>query len=89
MTTDDAYVGAQKVLITPDISGKIDKVVVKEGQHVKQGDELFEIDPVPFRLAVDQAKAAARPEPGRAMTISSPTSRSTARCSTWRSRASS
>jgi membrane fusion protein, multidrug efflux system len=55
--TDDAYVGAQKVLITPDISGKIDKVVVKEGQHVSAGDVLFEIDPVPFRLAVDQAKA--------------------------------
>jgi membrane fusion protein, multidrug efflux system len=56
--TDDAYVGAQKVLVTPDISGKIEKVIVKEGQVVKQGDELFEIDPVPFRLAVDQAKAA-------------------------------
>jgi membrane fusion protein (multidrug efflux system) len=56
--TDDAYVGAQKVLITPDISGKIIKVVVKEGQHVSQGDVLFEIDPVPFRLAVEQAKAA-------------------------------
>ena len=55
--TDDAYVGAQKVLITPDISGKIDKVVVKEGQHVKQGDVLFEIDPEPFQLALDQAKA--------------------------------
>jgi membrane fusion protein (multidrug efflux system) len=55
--TDDAYVGAQKVLVTPDISGKIDKVVVKEGQVVKQGDELFEIDPVPFRLAVNEAKA--------------------------------
>ncbi|HEY4987068.1 MAG TPA: HlyD family secretion protein [Bradyrhizobium sp.] len=58
VTTDDAYVGAQKVLITPDISGKIDKVVVKEGQRVKEGDELFEIDPVPFRLAVAQAKAS-------------------------------
>ena len=58
VTTDDAYVGAQKVLITPDISGKILKVVVKEGQQVKQGDELFEIDPEPFRLALDQAKAA-------------------------------
>jgi membrane fusion protein (multidrug efflux system) len=58
VTTDDAYVGAQKVLITPDISGKIEKVVVKEGQQVNQGDVLFEIDPVPFRLAVDQAKAA-------------------------------
>ena len=55
--TDDAYVGAQKVLITPEISGKIDKVVVKEGQHVNEGDVLFEIDPVPFQLAVDQAKA--------------------------------
>ncbi|MBV8925938.1 MAG: HlyD family secretion protein [Bradyrhizobium sp.] len=55
--TDDAYVGAQKVLITPDISGKIDKVVVKEGQRVKQGDVLFEIDPQPFQFALDQAKA--------------------------------
>jgi membrane fusion protein (multidrug efflux system) len=38
VTTDDAYVGAQKVLITPDISGKIEKVVVKEGQQVAPGD---------------------------------------------------
>ncbi|HEY8336274.1 MAG TPA: HlyD family secretion protein [Tardiphaga sp.] len=57
VTTDDAYVGAQKVLITPDISGKVEKVVVREGQHVNEGDVLFEIDPVPFRLAVQQAKA--------------------------------
>jgi membrane fusion protein (multidrug efflux system) len=55
--TDDAYVGAQKVLITPDISGKVEKVVVREGQHVNAGDTLFEIDPVPFRFAVQQAKA--------------------------------
>ena len=57
VTTDDAYVGAQKVLITPDISGKIEKVVVREGQQVNEGDVLFEIDPVPFRLAVQQARA--------------------------------
>jgi membrane fusion protein, multidrug efflux system len=57
VSTDDAYVGAQKVLITPDISGKIEKVVVREGQQVKEGDVLFEFDPVPFRLAVQQAKA--------------------------------
>jgi membrane fusion protein (multidrug efflux system) len=57
ITTDNAYVGAQKVLITPDISGKIAQVVVREGQHVKAGDELFEIDPQPFRIALDQAKA--------------------------------
>jgi membrane fusion protein (multidrug efflux system) len=57
VTTDDAYVGAQKVLVTPDISGKIDKIVVREGQHVDAGDVLFEIDPEPFQLAVDQSRA--------------------------------
>jgi membrane fusion protein, multidrug efflux system len=57
VTTDDAYVGAQKVLITPEISGKIEKVVVREGQQVREGDTLFEIDPVPFRLALQQAEA--------------------------------
>jgi membrane fusion protein, multidrug efflux system len=57
VTTDDAYVGAQKVLITPEISGKIEKVVVREGQQVVQGDTLFEIDPVPFKLALQQAQA--------------------------------
>jgi len=57
ISTDNAYVGAQKVLITPDISGKISRVIVREGQHVKAGDELFEIDPVPFRLALEQAQA--------------------------------
>jgi membrane fusion protein, multidrug efflux system len=31
--------------------------VVREGQHVNEGDILFEIDPVPFRLAVQQAQA--------------------------------
>jgi membrane fusion protein (multidrug efflux system) len=57
VTTDDAYVGAQKVLITPDVSGKIIKVAVKEGQQVSTGDTLFQIDPVPFQLAVAQARA--------------------------------
>ena len=57
ITTDNAYVGAQKVLITPDISGKINTIYVKEGQHVLAGDPLFEIDPVPFQLALTQAQS--------------------------------
>ncbi len=57
VTTDDAYVGAQKVLITPDISGKIIKIAVREGQQVAAGDVMFQIDPVPFELAVAQARA--------------------------------
>ncbi len=57
VTTDDAYVGAQKVLITSDVSGKIINVTVKEGQQVTTGDTLFQIDPVPFQLALAQARA--------------------------------
>ena len=57
ISTDNAYVGAQKVLVTPDVSGKVIKVLVREGQHVKPGDELFELDPQPFRLALSQAEA--------------------------------
>jgi membrane fusion protein, multidrug efflux system len=57
VTTDDAYVGAQKVLITPDVSGKIVNVAVKEGQIVSPGDTLFQIDPVPYQLALAQARA--------------------------------
>ena len=56
ISTDNAYVGAQKVLITPDVSDKIVHVAVIEGQHVKPGDELFTMDPVPYRLALDSAK---------------------------------
>jgi membrane fusion protein (multidrug efflux system) len=57
ISTDNAFVGTQKVLITPDISGKVIHVAVREGQHVNPGDELFALDDQPFRLALDQAKA--------------------------------
>jgi membrane fusion protein (multidrug efflux system) len=57
ISTDNAYVGAQKVLITPDISGKIVHVAVVEGQHVKPGEELFTLDAEPYRLALAQTKA--------------------------------
>jgi membrane fusion protein (multidrug efflux system) len=57
ISTDNAYVGAQKVLITPDISGKVIHVAIREGQHVNPGDELLTLDQEPFRLALEQAKA--------------------------------
>ena len=57
VSTDNAYVGAQRVLITPDVSGKIVHVAVIEGQHVNPGDELFTLDAEPYRLAVQQAQA--------------------------------
>jgi membrane fusion protein (multidrug efflux system) len=57
ISTDNAYIGAQKVLITPDVSGKVNAVLVREGQHVVAGDPLFKIDLVPFELALRQAES--------------------------------
>jgi len=56
-STDNAYIGAQKVLITSEVSGKIDHIDVHEGQHVKPGDELFTLDKTPYRLALNAANA--------------------------------
>ena len=56
VTTDNAYIGADKVLITPQVTGPIVAVHVVEGQKVKAGDPLFDIDPEPYRIALDLAK---------------------------------
>jgi membrane fusion protein (multidrug efflux system) len=55
--TDNAYIGAQKVLITPEVSGKVVSISVVEGQELKPGDELLSIDPAPYRFAAQEAEA--------------------------------
>jgi multidrug efflux system membrane fusion protein len=61
ITEWDEYTGrftaVETVEIRARVSGFIESVHFKEGQIVKQGDLLFVIDPRPFRIAVDQAKA--------------------------------
>ena len=56
VTTDNAYVGSDKVLITPQVSGAIVAVHVVEGQKVKVGDPLFDIDPQPYEIALRLAQ---------------------------------
>ncbi|MBO0742540.1 MAG: biotin/lipoyl-binding protein, partial [Hyphomicrobiaceae bacterium] len=57
VSTDNAYIAAQKVLITPEVSGKIVRIAVVEGQQLQPGAELFSIDPEPYRLAAQEAEA--------------------------------
>jgi membrane fusion protein, multidrug efflux system len=45
------------VAIQPRVTGTIEKIGLTPGQDVKQGQELFLIDPRPYQAALDQAKA--------------------------------
>jgi multidrug efflux system membrane fusion protein len=46
------------IAVKAQISGELKQVFFKEGQDVKKGDELFEIDPRPYQQALEQAQAA-------------------------------
>ena len=45
------------VTITARVDGQIEKVAFKEGQHVKKGDLLVQIDPRPYQAALGVALA--------------------------------
>jgi multidrug efflux system membrane fusion protein len=55
---EGAIQASNTVVIRSRIDGQITKVLFTEGQEVKAGDPLFEIDPRPYQAALDQAKAA-------------------------------
>ncbi len=61
ITNWDEYSGrfqaVQTVEVRPRVSGFIDKIHFKDGQTVKAGELLFTIDPRPFELAVESARA--------------------------------
>jgi multidrug efflux system membrane fusion protein len=44
------------VSVLPRVTGAIQKIEFTPGQDVKQGQELFLIDPRPYQAALDQAK---------------------------------
>ena len=65
ISTDNAFVGADKSLITPQISGPISAIHVREGQHVEAGAPLFDLDPAHYQTALTMAQgkvAAAKVE---------------------------
>lgn len=56
-STDDAYVQAHSVLISPKVSGYISEVPVDDNQRVKAGEVVARIDPRDYQTALAQARA--------------------------------
>lgn len=57
VSTDNAYVKADRVMISAQVGGRVTEVLVTQNQAVQQGDVLFRIDTAPLRIALDQARA--------------------------------
>jgi membrane fusion protein (multidrug efflux system) len=57
MSTDDAYVQADMVGLSTDVSGIVTQISVHDNQKVARGDILFKLDPLQFQLALDRAEA--------------------------------
>ncbi|MBB5357095.1 multidrug efflux system membrane fusion protein [Rhodanobacter sp. ANJX3] len=56
-STDDATIDADVVHVASVVGGRVIDIQVAENSRVAKGDLLFQIDPVPYRLAVQQAQA--------------------------------
>jgi RND family efflux transporter MFP subunit len=51
---------ASRVELRPRVTGYLQKAAFREGDEVKVGDLLFEIDPRPYKAALDRAQASLR-----------------------------
>lgn len=56
-STDDAYVQAARVAVSPSVPGRVIELDVHENEKVRAGQLLFKIDPRDFQTAVEQAQA--------------------------------
>jgi membrane fusion protein (multidrug efflux system) len=57
VSTNDAFVRAAKESVNARVAGQVVKIAVIDNQRVKQGQLLFQIDPEPYQIAIDQAEA--------------------------------
>ena len=57
MSTDDAYVNADQVPISTDVSGIVSAVNVRDNEYVHAGEVLYRLDPLQFQIALQNAKS--------------------------------
>ena len=57
VSTENAYVQSEHILVTPAVDGMVAKVLVHDNQEVERGQPLFQVDPTPFRLEWEKAEA--------------------------------
>lgn len=56
--TDDAYVNGSQNIITSQVSGTINKLMIEDTQYVNKGDLLATVDDIDYKLALENATAS-------------------------------
>ncbi|TDH38612.1 HlyD family secretion protein [Pseudohoeflea suaedae] len=56
--TENANLLFSKIAIASELSGRVTTSNVTNNKQVRKGDVLFQVDPAPLKIAVEQAKAA-------------------------------
>jgi membrane fusion protein (multidrug efflux system) len=57
VSTDDAFIDVHMVRISPQVAGRVARVLVEDNQRVRAGQPLLEIDPADLAARLDQAAA--------------------------------
>ena len=57
VSTDNAYVKANVIIITPEVSGRVTSVLVADNQAVEAGDVLLQLDPSLLDIELNRARA--------------------------------
>ena len=57
VSTDDAFIDGDAVTLSPQVGGKVLRLLIDDNQRVKAGDLLLEIDPRDYAAARDSARA--------------------------------
>ena len=57
VSTDDAFIQVHMVQVSPQIAGRVARVLVDDNQEVKTGQPLLEIDQADFKAKLDEAAA--------------------------------
>jgi membrane fusion protein, multidrug efflux system len=67
--TDDAQVDGHSIVIAPRVPGYVQKMLIDDNTHVKQGDLMIQLDPADYKAKVDEARAALQVAEARAAAL--------------------
>ncbi|GAB6038010.1 HlyD family secretion protein [Fundidesulfovibrio butyratiphilus] len=56
-TTDDAFIAGHVTTVSAQVAGRVAEVLMEDNRRADAGDTLVRLDPDPFRVKLDQAKA--------------------------------